>query len=114
MSKISEVIYNLPNMFKKDKAKGWDRCIVFELSGEEPGIYTAVIKNQDLSIHDDEPYAEEESMKRITVFGNSEYVVQMFTGEIPPMKLVNAKKIQMKGSLIDSMSFSRIWDIPKQ
>ncbi len=114
MSKISEVIYNLPNLFVKEKAKGWDRCLVFELTGEEASKYTAIIKGQVLTIHDGEPTEEENAMKKLVVFGDSQYVVQMFTGEVPPMKLVNAKLIQMKGGLIDSMSFSRIWNIPKK
>lgn len=114
MAKISEVMANLPNMFVKDKAKGWDRCIKFALAGEEPCVFTAVIKGQEIAIHDGEPTAEEAAMKFLEINGNSEHVCQMFSGEVPPMQLVNGKKIQMKGSIIDSMSFSRIWNIPKK
>jgi hypothetical protein len=38
----------------------------------------------------------------------------MFTGEVPPMKLVNAKLIKMKGPMMDSIAFSGLWNIPKK
>mgnify|MGYP006877897473 FL=1 len=36
MATIKEVIHNLPNIFKPEKAKGWNRIILFDLQGEEP------------------------------------------------------------------------------
>lgn len=114
MSKINEVLFGLPNLFVKEKAKGWDRVIVFELTGDEPTLITAVIKNQELTVHEGKPTDAEASLKLLTINGASQYVCQMFLGEVPPMKLVNAKLIQMKGSIIDSMSFSRIWNLPKK
>jgi|GEM_PF-774085 len=114
MSKIGSVLQGLPNIFMHDKAKGWNRVIVFELTGEEPVVYTAAINNQILTVHEGLPTDAEKALKLLTITGESQYVVQMFTGEVPPMKLVNAKLIQMKGSIIDSMSFSRIWNIPKK
>ncbi len=113
MSKIQQVLFDLPKLFVKEKAKGWDRVIVFDLSGEEPTVITAVIKGQELTVHEGQPTPEEATLKLLTINGQSQYVCQMFLGEVPPMKLVNAKLIQMKGSIIDSMSFSRIWNLPK-
>lgn len=114
MSKIGSVLMELPTMFVSEKAKGWNRVIAFELTGEEPGFYTAVINNQVLSVHEGKPTAEELTLKLLTIVGESQYVYQMFAGEVPPMKLVNAKQIQMKGNIVDSMSFSRIWNLPKK
>lgn len=114
MAAIKEVIEGLPNLFVKEKAKGWDRVIEFQLTGDEPCTYTAVIKSQEINIHEGAPTEEEKKMKYLLVFGDSQNVVDMFTGAKPPMELVNAKLIQMKGSIIDSMSFSRIWNIPKK
>ncbi len=114
MSKIGTVLMQLPQMFVSEKAKGWNRVIAFELTGEEPGSYTAVINNQTLVIHEGKPTEAELNLKLLTILGESQYVYQMFAGEVPPMKLVNAKLIQMKGSIIDSMSFSRIWNLPKK
>lgn len=114
MSKIVSVIQSLPTLFVKEKAKGWDRVIVFDLKGEEPVLMTVVVKGQELTVHDGQPTEAEAALKLLTITGESQYVCQMFLGEVPPMKLVNAKLIQMKGSIIDSMSFSRIWNLPKK
>lgn len=113
MSKVSSVVYGLKNLFIKEKAKGWDRVIVFSLTGDEPSTFTVVIKSQELTVHDGMPTEAEAALKLLTITGESQYICQMFLGEVPPMKLVNAKLIQMKGNIIDSMSFSRIWNIPK-
>lgn len=114
MATIHEVMNNLPNIFVKEKAKGWDRCIAFKMGGAEPCDYTAIIKGQEIKMHEGAPTAEEAAMKTLEVTGNSEHLIEMFDGITPPMTLVNGKKIQMKGSIIDSMSFSRIWNIVKK
>lgn len=109
MATIAEVMTGLPTIFKPEKAKGWNRVILFDLEGAEPSKWTLTIENCKASV-------EEGSTKtpKLTINGNSEHVIQMFTGEVPPMKLVNAKLVRMKGPLMDSMAFSGLWNIPKK
>ena len=109
MPAITEVMNNLPNIFKPEKAKGWNRVILFDLAGEEPSQWT-------LTIQDGVAAMEEGATKtpKLTISGNSEHLVQMFTGEIPPMKLVNAKLVKMKGPMMDAIAFSGLWNIPKK
>ena len=109
MATIKEVMLNLPNQFKPEKAKGWNRIILFDLGGQEPSKWT-------LTIQDGKATMEEGSTKtpRLTILGNSEYIVQMFTGETPPMKLVNAKLLKMQGPMMDAIAFSGLWNIPKK
>jgi len=109
MPTIKEVIFNLPNLFKPEKAKGWNRVILFDLKGQEPSKFT-------LTIQDGKATVEEGETKppKLTITGNSEYLVQMFTGEVPPMKLVNAKLISMKGPMMDAIAFSGLWNLPKK
>ena len=33
---------------------------------------------------------------------------------LPPMKLVNAKLISMKGPMMDAIAFSGLWNLPKK
>ena len=109
MTTIKEIMYNLPNQFRPEKAKGWNRVILFDLKGEEPGKFT-------LTIQDGQATVEEGETKppRLTITGNSEHIVQMFTGEVPPMKLVNAKLLKMQGPMMDAIAFSGLWNIPKK
>ena len=109
MATIREVMENLPNLFKPEKAKGWNRVILFDLQGQEPSQWT-------LTIQDGVATVEEGQTKppKLVITGNSEYIVQMFTGEVPPMKLVNAKMIRMQGPMMDSIAFSGLWNIPKK
>lgn len=109
MSKISEVMNSLPSLFVPSKAKGWNRVILFDLAGEEPSKWT-------LTIQDGVATMEEGETKppKLVISGNSEHIVQMFTGEVPPMKLVNAKLLKMKGPMMDSIAFSGLWNLPKK
>jgi len=91
-----------------------DRVIHFIISGEEPCEYTGVIKSQVLTIKEGAPTEDDLKLKLLVVTGDSTSLVEMFDGIKPPMTLVNKKLIQMKGSVIDSMSFSRLWDIQKK
>ncbi len=109
MAGIEEVMLNLPNIFKPEKAKGWNRVILFDLDGAEPSKWTLTIDSCTASVALGEGRAP-----KLVIHGNSEHIVQMFTGEVPPMKLVNAKLVRMKGPLMDSMAFSGLWNIPKK
>jgi putative sterol carrier protein len=109
MPAIKEVINNLPNLFKPEKAKGWNRVILFDLAGQEPSKWTLTIENGTATV-------EEGATKtpKLTIVGGSEYIVQMFTGETPPMKLVNAKLLKMQGPMMDAIAFSGLWNLPKK
>ncbi len=109
MATIKEVMQSLPGLFKPEKAKGWNRIILFDLQGQEPSQWT-------LTIQDGTATVEEGKTKepRLTISGNSEHIVQMFTGETPPMKLVNAKLLKMKGPMMDAIAFSGLWNLPKK
>ena len=109
MPTISEVMNNLPNIFKPEKAKGWNRIILFDLAGEEPSKWTLTIQDGVASMEEGETKSP-----KLTISGNSEHLVQMFTGEMPPMKLVNAKLVKMKGPMMDAIAFSGLWNIPKK
>jgi len=109
MTSIKEVMFNLPNLFKPEKAKGWNRIILFDLKGQEPSQWTLTIQNGVASIEEGQTKAP-----RLTISGNSEHIVQMFTGEVPPMKLVNAKLLKMQGPMMDAIAFSGLWAIPKK
>ena len=109
MTKIKDVVMSLPTLFKPEKAKGWNRVILFDLHGEEPSQWTLTVENGVASV-------EEGATKtpKLTIQGNSEYIVQMFTGETPPMKLVNAKLLKMVGPMMDAIAFSGLWNLPKK
>ena len=109
MATIKEVMLSLPGLFKPEKARGWNRIILFDLAGQEPSKWTLTIQDGVASV-------EEGSTKtpRLTISGNSEHIVQMFTGEVPPMKLVNAKLLKMQGPMMDAIAFSGLWNLPKK
>lgn len=109
MATIKEVMENLPSLFKPNKAKGWNRVILFDLGGEEPSKWTLIIEDGTATVEEGQTREP-----RLTISGNSEHVVQMFTGEVPPMKLVNARKLKMKGPMMDAIAFSGLWNIPKK
>lgn len=108
MAKIEDVVMSLPVLFKPEKAKGWNRVIVFDLQGEEPSQWTLTVDNGACTVEKGQT-----KEPKLVISGNSEYVCQMFTGETPPMKLVNAKLLKMKGPMMDSIAFSGLWNIPK-
>lgn len=109
MSVIKDVMMSLPGLFRPEKAKGWNRVILFDMIGQEPSKWTLTIQDGAASV-------EEGATKtpRLTISGNSEHIVQMFTGEVPPMKLVNAKLLKMQGPMMDAIAFSGLWNLPKK
>jgi len=109
MSRIADVVKTLPAIFKPEKAKGWNRTILFDLTGEEPSKWTITVENGTCTVEEGQT-----KEPRLTISGESQYICQMFSGETPPMKLVNAKLLKMKGPMMDSIAFSGLWNIPKK
>lgn len=109
MSHIAEVMQTLPGIFKPEKAKGWNRVILFDLEGEEPSKWTLVIQDGVAKVEEGQTQEP-----RLVITGASEHIVQMFTGEVPAMKLVNAKLLKMKGPMMDAIAFSGLWNIPQK
>jgi putative sterol carrier protein len=109
MPTIKEVVFTLPNLFKPEKAKGWNRVILFDLQGQEPSKWTLTIENGTATVEEGQT-----KTPKLTISGNSEHIVQMFTGEVPPMKLVNAKLLKMQGPMMDAIAFSGLWNLPKK
>ena len=109
MTTIKEVITSLPSLFKPEKAKGWNRVILFDLQGQEPSKWTLTIQDGVASIEEGQT-----KPPKLTITGASEHIVQMFTGEVPPMKLVNAKLLKMQGPMMDAIAFSGLWNLPKK
>lgn len=109
MSAIKDVMMSLPSLFRPEKAKGWNRVILFDLVGQEPSKWTLTIQDGVASV-------EEGATKtpKLTILGASEHIMQMFTGEVPPMKLVNAKLLKMQGPMMDAIAFSGLWNLPKK
>ena len=106
---IREVMMSLPSLFRPEKAKGWNRVILFDLQGEEPSKWTLTIQDGVATVEEGET-----KPPKLVISGNREYIVQMFTGETPPMKLVNAKLLKMKGPMMDSIAFSGLWNLRKK
>lgn len=109
MSTIKEVMMSLPSLFKPEKAKGWNRVILFDLQGQEPSQWTLIVQDGTATVEEGQTREP-----KLVISGNSEYIVQMFTGEVPPMKLVNAKLLKMKGPMMDAIAFSGLWNLPKK
>lgn len=109
MSNIENVINTLPSIFKPEKAKGWNRVILFDLQGAEPSQWTLTVENGACTVEKGQT-----KEPKLTIQGNSEHIVEMFTGVTAPMKLVNAKLLKMKGPMMDSIAFSGLWNIPRQ
>lgn len=109
MATIREVVFSLPTLFKPEKAKGWNRVILFDLDGQEPSKWTLTIQDGTASVEEGET-----KPPKLVISGHSEHIVAMFTGETPPMKLVNAKLLKMKGPMMDAIAFSGLWNLPKK
>jgi putative sterol carrier protein len=109
MPAIKEVMLSLPTLFKPEKAKGWNRVILFDLEGQEPSKWTLIVQDGKATVEEGETRPP-----KLVISGNSEHLVQMFTGEVPPMKLVNARLVKMKGPMMDSIAFSGLWNLPKK
>jgi len=109
-----EIVTKLPEMFRADKAKRYKRTIFLNLSGEGGGQWWLDVdrpKGEDvakLEIHE----GSKEDAKVVIECAGSDFV-DLFTGKVKAMNLVNAGKIHFSGPMTEGVAFLSIWNIPK-
>lgn len=108
MPTVKELVENLPNLFNKDRAKGYNRIIQLTITGEDGGEWWLEIKDQNCTVHKGK--AEE---AKITLEIGSEDFINYFTGKVHPMDLVREKRLKFSGPMTEGIAFNSIWNIPK-
>ncbi len=85
---LSQLMHNMPKVFKADRAAGLDADIQFKFSGDEPGNYVLGIHNGHASMTEgimDEPTATIEAPSDVwksIALGQSNAMTAFMTGKI--------------------------------
>lgn len=104
-----ELIENkMPEMFKSQKAKRYNRTIQLDISGEKGGKWWLEVANQELSINP----GEKEDAKLLLEISDEDFVA-LFTGQVKAMNLVTSKRLVFSGPMTEGIAFMSLWDIPK-
>lgn len=109
MSTVSEVVNRLPELFNPKKAKGYNRTIQLDITGEGGGKYYLVVKNLEASVF--EGVAEKSNF---TMTIGAQDFVEYFEGRAKPMDLVRNGLLKFTGPMTEGMAFNAIWNIQKQ
>lgn len=109
MSTVSEVAQKLPEIFNPKKAKGYNRTIQMDITGDGGGKYYLVVKNLEMSVH--EGMAEKSNF---TMTIGADDFVDYFEGRAKPMDLVRNGRLKFTGPMTEGMAFNAIWNIQKQ
>ena len=109
-----DIIAKLPEMFRAGKAKRYKRTIYLNLGGEGGGewwlnVYRYKGENEATLEINEGPKAD----AKVTIECEGKDFVDLFTGKVKAMNLVNAGKIKFSGPMTEGVAFLSIWDIPK-
>lgn len=109
MSTVLEVVNRLPELFNPKKAKGYNRVIKLDITGEGGGKFYLVVKNLEASVFEGEP-----EKANFTMTINAQDFVDYFEGRGKPMDLVRTGRLKFTGPMTEGMAFNAIWNIQKQ
>lgn len=108
MSTVKEVVFKLPELFNPKKAKGYNRTIQLNITGDNGGQYYLVVKNLEASVF--EGLAEKANF--VMTIADKDFV-EYFEGVAKPMDLVRNGRLKFTGPMTEGMAFNAIWNIPK-
>jgi len=104
MPTVSEIFRSMPQRFDGEKAKELDLAVQFDLSGEQAGVWHAVIKDGAVDIGEgklENPAA--------TIRMTGEDFVAMTTGELSAVNAFMMGKVKVEGDLNAVMTFQSIF-----
>jgi len=107
MSKVNEMVNQMPGMFNSARAKGYNRQIQLNLTGNEAGLWWLEIKDQKCTVHD----GKLDNARLILEMDSNDFL-DYFTGKVHPMDLVRSKKMKFTGPMTEGIAFNAIWNIP--
>jgi len=108
MYTVKDTVEKLPELFNPKKAKGYNRVIQLNITGDAGGQYYLVVKNLEASVHEG---VAEKSNFTMTI-ADADFV-EYFAGTAKPMDLVRKGKLKFTGPMTEGMAFNSIWNIPK-
>lgn len=108
MATVEEFVEKLPELFNPKKAKGYNRVIQLNITGEGGGQYYLVVKDQVATTH--KGVAEN---AKFTMTMEDKDFIDYFSGTAKPMDLVRSGRMKFTGPMTEGMAFNAIWNIPK-
>ena len=101
---IAELMSKMPSAFVPEKAQGLDAVLQFKFSGEEPGEWYAAIKDGKVDVQQGA-----HPNPKMTLSADSQDYIQLFTGQLDPMKAFMAGKLKLTGDLNLAMKMTQFF-----
>jgi putative sterol carrier protein len=103
---IKDLMSKMPGAFLPDKAPGLDAVIQFKFSGDEPGEWYAVIKDDKVNVEKGEHEAP-----HMTLTADSSDYIKIFTGEVDGMQAFMQGQLKLAGDLNLAMKLTQMFKI---
>jgi putative sterol carrier protein len=103
---IKDLMSKMPGAFLPEKAPGLDAVIQFKFTGEEPGDWYAVVKDDKVNVE-----KGEHGSPHMTLTADSGDYVKIFTGELDGMQAFMQGKLKLGGDLNLAMKLTQMFKI---
>lgn len=100
---VAEIFKEIPSRFDSDAWGSEDAVLVFDISGDDGGQWTAHIKDGQLSIEDGA--VEDADM---TMYTASEDMVAMVNGDLNPVSAFMGGKVRVDGNMALAMKLQSL------
>ena len=101
---VADLMSKMPSAFIPEKARGLDVVLQFKFSGAEPGDWYAALMDGQVEVQQGE-----HPNPQMTLMAKSEDYIQLFTGQLDPMKAFMDGKIKLKGDLNLAMKMTQFF-----
>lgn len=103
---VADLMSKMPGAFIPEKAPGMDAVIQFIFTGDEPGHWYAVIKDDKVEVLQGTHEAP-----KMTLTADSGDYVKIFTGELDGMQAFMQGKLKLAGDLNLAMKLTQMFKI---
>ena len=104
LAEVRKALKDMSSSADMEKLKGMDATILFNISGQDPGVWT-------VEVHDGEVAVEEGKVgsPQVTVEAASEDLVALIKGDLNPMAAFMQGRLKVKGDMSLAMKMQKLF-----
>ena len=104
LAEVRKALKSMSSSTDMEKLKGIDATILFDISGEDAGVWTVEVRDGDVSVEEGEVGSPE-----VTVQATSEDLVALIKGDLNPMAAFMQGRLKIRGDMSVAMKMQKLF-----
>lgn len=104
LAEVRQALKSMSSGADMDKLKGMDATILFDISGQDAGVWTVEVHDGDVTVEEGKVGSPE-----VTVQAASEDLIALIKGDLNPMAAFMQGRLKVRGDMSMAMKLQKLF-----